>query len=370
MGYQITDAQRDAYWETSTRSRARKALAQTGVKLAPVHPINAPRFDPAEQMPQRTPPGLRALSLFSGGGGLDLGFERAGFEHIASYDILDICGDTLSANRPDWCVRCGARGDVSGVDWNGAFEGVDVLHGGPKCQPFSVAGRQRGRNDERDMWPEFNRAIHALRPAAFVAENVPGLIQARFAEYVSSAILQPLEQYIVRRFVLNAADYGVPQTRRRVFFIGFASPASADRFRPPVPTHGPAEPDLFALPTRTGIGSALGLPDIGYDEPCPTLRSGFTGPRKTTGVINSKASLDIWSRLKIWPHGVAASREAAHRFPPENGHFRRARYTMQRGATLNNPHVSKRFLQRFAAEHITDEFAQTLRAKLRDYLST
>lgn len=322
MGYQITDAQRDLYRQTSARSRARKALAQAGADLKPIHPINNPRFDPTELMPQRSPSRLCALSLFSGGGGLDLGLERAGFAHVCSYDILDICGETLSANRPAWPVCRGSNGDVTGVDWTKMHQGIDLVHGGPPCQPFSVAGRQRGRNDERDMWPQFIRAVHALGPSAFIAENVPGLVQSRFADYVTESILQPLGDYRIRRFVLNAADFGVPQNRRRVFFVGFASAAAAERFHQPAPTHGPPEPDLFAPPAATGARWALGLPDIGFDEPAPTLRSGFTGPRKTTGVINSKASLERWTRLQIWPHGVAVSREAAHRFPPENGHFR------------------------------------------------
>jgi DNA (cytosine-5)-methyltransferase 1 len=287
----------------------------------PLHPINAPTFDPATLMPQQSPCGLRALSLFAGGGGLDLGFERAGFTHAASWEILPICGQTFALNRPNWRVYAGPGGDVKDADWHALKGAVDVIHGGPPCQPFSVAGHGRGRLDERDMWPELVRAVHALEPSAFVAENVPGLVQARFAEYVQQAILEPLAGYRIFRFVLNAADFGVPQTRRRVFFVGFRSEVSAGRFSVPEPTHGDPM-DLFAGAAVTGVRAALGLPEIGFDDVCPTLRSGFTGPRKTTGVINSKASLEKWRQLQIWPHGVAQSREAAHRFPPENGHFR------------------------------------------------
>ncbi len=71
-----------------------------------------------------------------------------------------------------------------------------------------------------------------------------------------------------------------------------------------------------------GARAALGLSDIGFDCHSPTLRSGFTGPRKTTSVLNSRASLNVWNKLHIWPNGVQGDRDAAARFPPENGHFR------------------------------------------------
>ncbi len=95
---------------------------------------------------------------------------------MASFDVLDICGATLSRNRPQWTVFSGTKGDVGEVDWSVYANIVDVLHGGPPCQPFSVAGKQNGAADDRDMWPAFTRAVLSVRPQAFVAENVPGLL--------------------------------------------------------------------------------------------------------------------------------------------------------------------------------------------------
>lgn len=210
MAYRITDAQRDAYRQTSARSRQRKEQALLGSGLTPRHSINTPTFDPAALMPQLPAGSLRALSLFSGGGGLDLGFERAGFLHAESWELLAICGDTFARNRPEWTIQAGPAGDVKGADWCRLRGAVDVIHGGPPCQPFSVAGHGRGRLDERDMWPELVRAVNCIEPAAFVAENVPGLVQARFANYVEQAIIAPLRAYRIFRFVLNAADFGVP----------------------------------------------------------------------------------------------------------------------------------------------------------------
>ena len=116
----------------------------------------------------------------------------------------------------------------------------------------------------------------------------------------------------------------MPQVRKRVFFAGFRSAKAFGDFRAPLPTHRGAD-DLFGGCQRTsGAREALGLPDVGFDCCAPTIRSGFTGPRKSTSVLNSKASQAVWGRLRIWPNGVQRSREAAAKFPPENGHFRLA----------------------------------------------
>ena len=274
-------------------------------------------------MPQLPVHRLTALSLFTGGGGLDIGFERAGFSHCAAFEILDICGATLNVNRPQWSVHAGAEaGDVVQAAFT-PFRGVDVVHGGPPCQPFSTAGKQAGENDERNMWPEFLRCVRQARPRAFVAENVPGILDKKFESFVDGHILQPLQaDYTVFRFKLTAHDFGVPQARKRVFFVGFRSLRDAARFTPPVATHGDTQ-DLFGpLLPRNSARQSLGLPDIGFDDVAPTLRSGFTGPRKTTGVVNSKASLVVWSKLNIWPSGVQSTRALANAFTPENHHHR------------------------------------------------
>jgi DNA (cytosine-5)-methyltransferase 1 len=324
MPYDLTEAQRDRYREISQRSQRRKHQLLSGVDAnGAVDEPTGDRLDPCDLMPQLPPNGLSALSLFSGGGGLDLGFERAGFAHMAAVEILDICGETLRANRPRWEVRSGVQaGDVRQAPFANWF-GVDVVHGGPPCQPFSTAGRQAGAADERNMWPEFLRCVHSTRPRAFVAENVPGLLDRKFETFVRREILAPLSgRYTVGMFKLAADDFGVPQSRKRVFFVGFRSALDAARFVPPAPTHGPGG-DLFG-PTlkRNTARASLGLPDIGFDSVAPTLRSGFTGPRKTTGVVNSRASLLLWEKLGIWPSGVQPTRALARAFVPENGHHR------------------------------------------------
>ena len=159
MPYHISEERRDRYRRVSARSRERKIAAGNGDLAGASSQLNTPDLDPGALMPALVPNGLRTLSLFSGGGGLDLGFERAGFEHVASFDILDICGATLRESRPAWAVFSGQEGDVRKGDWS-RFKGrVDVIHGGPPCQPFSIAGKRHGGLDPRDMWPAFINAV-------------------------------------------------------------------------------------------------------------------------------------------------------------------------------------------------------------------
>jgi DNA (cytosine-5)-methyltransferase 1 len=277
-----------------------------------------------------SPHTLPALSLFSGGGGLDLGFERAGFAHVGAFDTLEAAGETLRTNRPRWDVRSGDDGDVRGVDWRPYRGELAVLHGGPPCQPWSVAGRQRGPRDARNLLPEFVRAVTEARPLAFVCENVPALGGPKFVPYLRRRFLRPLSrEYHIAQFLLSAHDVGVPQIRGRMFFVGFRRKRAADRFRSPKPTHRAdhlGRPLLCSTASdRTlGVRAALGLPDTGIDALAPTVRSTLTGPRHTTSILSSVSAQRAWAELGIWPNGVARSRSFAAKFPPENGHHRLA----------------------------------------------
>lgn len=320
-GWKLTDLERERFRQISQSSRQAKVKALAGECDQPKHPIPTPRLDPLELMPQQEANGLSSLSLFSGGGGLDIGFERAGFEHVASYDILDDTGEVLGEARPDWKVFSGRAGDVTAVKWSQYKGKVDVIQGGPPCQPFSHAGRQMGAADARDMVPELVRAVLAVRPKAFVCENVSGLAAKKFEAYLEQTIFKPLAgKYHVTKFTLDAADFGVPQRRKRIFFVGFADKKAAAAFQKPLATHAFRGPDT--LQRTMGAREALGLPDIGVDDLAPTLRSGFTGPRHTTSVVNSSTAAGHWAALKIWPNGVAKDREAASIFHAKNGDFR------------------------------------------------
>ncbi len=331
--YHITDKKRAWYRKISHESRLSKLSAEKGL-IDRIHEVNVPRFDPNLLMPQLECNGLTALSLFSGGGGLDLGFLKAGYKHTASYELIPICKGTLSANLNSKHVYCGPEeGDVRKINWTAYKNQVDIVHGGPPCQPFSIAGSQKGADDERNMWGEFSRAVNAINPHVFLAENVPGILNPKFNNFVKKYILDELTDYSITTFKINTADYGVPQIRERVFFVGFRDKSRLKKFTPPRPTHtwhhlgknrsySPCSLFDIELKRTNGVRSCLGLQNIGFDNLAPTIRSAFTGKRNTTSILNSTAGQKIWGDMQIWPNGVQATREKASAFPAKNKHFR------------------------------------------------
>lgn len=321
-GRELTEQQRDAFRARSQQSHRAKLRALAG-HAVPVHAVNTPALDPRSLMPALAPHGLSALSLFSGGGGLDLGVDRAGYGHVASYDTLAAAGETLAGNRPDWTVHAGEAGDVRAVDWRSHRGAADILHGGPPCQPFSTAGRQRGARDGRNLLPEFVKGVLETRPQAFIAENVAALSGPKFEGYLKRAFYRPLSKsYHIDTFLMSAQDYGVPQVRRRVVFVGFRRKRDFQRFTRPERTHCAPGEEAKGKGTVMGARAALGLPSNGYDALAPTIRSTLTGPRHTTSILSSASAQRKWAKLEIWPNGVAADRAAASAFPAKNGHFR------------------------------------------------
>ena len=333
--YNITIAQRNKYRKISQNSRLAKLAAEKGI-LEKVHDINYPKLLPESLMPQKEKNNLRYLSLFSGGGGLDLGFDYAGYSHVASYELIPICGETLKLNRPQWSVFSGLEdGDVTRVDWSIYRGKVDVIHGGPPCQPFSIAGEQKGKEDDRNMWGEFNRAVNTIKPRAFIAENVLGLMNPKFEGFVKKYILEELKLYKIKMFEMHTADYGVPQRRRRVFFVGFRNKKDLIKFIQPEATHSwnrfkklkdnrAVNLNIFdyGKPNTMGVRESLGLSNINFDDLAPTIRSGFTGKRNTTSILNSSAGQKAWGDMEIWASGVQSSREKASAFPAKFDHFR------------------------------------------------
>lgn len=333
VGWDITEQERNRFREMSIASQeAKRRALQDGIA---VHPLWYPRLDPLELMPQQPSNHLSALSLFSGGGGLDLGFDRAGFTHAGSWDFFEDAANSLTTNRPMWEVHGGMQeGDVRLVDskeWRRLRGTVDVVQGGPPCQPFSASGRQRGPADPRDMFPEFVRAVLAIEPDAFVAENVPALLQQKFSTYLEEVVKAPLRKKyeVLEPIVLRADSFGVPQIRRRVFLIGFRSKRAAKAFVPPLPTHSSARfkngfPDGDGVISKLCMGAreALGLDELEFDALAPTIRSSLTGPRHTTSILSSVSARRVWESLRLWPNGIAPDREAARRYPTPNGHMR------------------------------------------------
>ncbi len=132
-----------------------------------------------------------SVELFSGCGGLALGIARAGFTHRLLVEWNADAAATVAANAArgvahvaDWPY---VKGDVREVEWK-AYRGVDVVAGGPPCQPFGIGGKALGPDDNRDMWPEAVRAIREIEPLAFAFENVFGMMRERFESYVAWVI--------------------------------------------------------------------------------------------------------------------------------------------------------------------------------------
>ena len=161
---------------------------------------------------------MKLISLFSGAGGLDLGFEKAGFEIVIANEFDKTIWDTYEKNHTAKLLK----GDISNID-SSEFPKCDGIIGGPPCQSWSEAGSLRGINDPRgQLFYEYIRILKAKKPKFFLAENVKGMMAKRHNDAVEN-IIQQFEQagYDVFIKLLNAVDYGVAQDRKRVFYIGF-----------------------------------------------------------------------------------------------------------------------------------------------------
>ena len=213
---------------------------------------------------------MNSIELFAGAGGLGLGLHSAGFNPSLVVEWNRDCCDTIRENqkRKIAAVRGWKliEGDVRQADFR-SFEGkVQLVSGGPPCQPFSLGGKHRAYADNRDMFPQAIRAVREVRPEAFIFENVKGLTRATFRNYYEYVRLQlehpeviaksdedwtehlaRLQQhytaskrhglnYRVVTQVLNAANFGVPQKRERVFFVGFRDDLKVE-WHFPLPTH-------------------------------------------------------------------------------------------------------------------------------------
>lgn len=157
---------------------------------------------------------MNALSLFSGIGGLDLAFEWAGGEVAAMCEIEPYCQKVLSKHWPNVPIFGNVK-ELKGTD----VGTIDVIYGGFPCQPFSVAGNQKGKDDTRYLWPEFSRLVGEIRPRWVIAENVPGILHIA-AEDVCSDLER--KGYEVGIWDFEAAAVGAPHRRERIFFVAHA----------------------------------------------------------------------------------------------------------------------------------------------------
>ena len=223
---------------------------------------------------------LTCVEICAGAGGQALGLAMAGFVHVALVEYESDYCKVLQANRPEWNVICADVHDFDGTP----YKDVDLLAGGVPCPPFSVAGKQLGQEDERDLFPEALRLIEEMTPKAVMLENVRGFLDPGFDEY-REHILNSIEDlgYTPQIKLLNASDYGVPQLRPRVVIIGIRKDqlgayAYPDEKPNSAPTVGAVLYDLMAANGWAGARDWA----KNADRIAPTL---VGGSKNTVGLI-------------------------------------------------------------------------------------
>ena len=181
---------------------------------------------------------LTSVELCAGAGGQALGLEKAGFEHTALVEIDKHCCATLRHNRPQWNVL---EEDVRKFkDVADSYHGIDLLAGGLPCPPFSVAGKQLGEKDERNLFDDAIEIVAATRPRAVMIENVRGFLDAVFHDYREKLKKQLAKLgYETDWRLLNASDYGVPQLRPRVAIVALRKEFSGQFAWPDPQPHNP-----------------------------------------------------------------------------------------------------------------------------------
>jgi DNA (cytosine-5)-methyltransferase 1 len=296
-------------------------------------------------------PELTCLEICAGAGGQSLGLEQAGFSHVAAVEIDPDACETLRLNRQHaWKV---VEMDVHRFDGH-PYRGVDLLAGGVPCPPFSVAGKQLGADDERDLFPQALRLVRECEPTAVMLENVRGLSTTRFAGY-REQVLNELHElgYEADWQVLNACEFGVPQLRPRFILVAMRSDAYRHFEWPSAigtpPTVGEALRALMAAdgwkgakawarqangigPTLVGGSRKHGGPDLGPTRAREAWRKlGVDGKGLADAPPRADAPADYLPRLtlpmaaaiqgfppdwRFYGRKTAAYRQIGNAFPP------------------------------------------------------
>jgi DNA (cytosine-5)-methyltransferase 1 len=252
---------------------------------------------------------LDVVEICAGAGGQAIGLERAGFEHALAVELDATACATLRANRPSWKV---AEGDVADQAlWRPRdYQGVALLAGGVPCPPFTVAGRQLGAADERDLFAWAVELCGIIRPRALLLENVRGLSTSRFSAY-RQHVLDRLRDlgYVPGWRLLHASDFGVPQLRPRTVLVALRQ-ADAPWFRWPLPSPRPA---ATVGETLGDLMAARGWPGAAAwarraDRIAPTI---VGGSKKHGGAdLGPTRAKRAWAVLGVDGIGVADSAPA------------------------------------------------------------
>lgn len=246
---------------------------------------------------------LTSLELCAGAGGQALGLEQAGFKHEALVEIDEHCCKTLRANRPEWNV---VEDDLRVFkETASSFSGVDLVAGGLPCPPFSVAGKQLGERDERNLFPDAVDIVDATRPRAVMIENVRGFLDAVFHDYRENLKRQLAKLgYWCDWRLLNASHFGVPQLRPRVVIVALEK-ERAEHFEWPEEQHTnppTVGATLYEMMAANGWPGARAWRE-GADEIAPTV---VGGSKKHGGPdLGPTRAKRAWAALGVNGHTIA-----------------------------------------------------------------
>lgn len=266
---------------------------------------------------------MTSIEICAGAGGQAIGLEQAGFKHLALVEIEPLACETLKKNRPSWNV---IQTDLKMFSAK-SYKDVDLLAGGVPCPPFSIAGKQLGQLDERDLFPEAIRLAKQCKPKAIMLENVKGILGSKFEEYRKEIISQLNDMgYSCEWKILNASDYGVPQLRPRAvlvalknkYFKYFSWPA---KLKKPLPTIGDLLYDEMASLGWENVENWK----VGANDIAPTL---VGGSKKHGGAdLGPTRAKQAWALLGVDGMGLADR-------PPLNGFTAMPKLTLKMTALI------------------------------------
>jgi DNA (cytosine-5)-methyltransferase 1 len=321
--------------------------------------------------------GLTCLEICAGAGGQSLGLEQAGFRHEAVVELDPDACETLRVNRgSEWKI---IEDDVQNIDGR-AYSSVDLLSGGVPCPPFSIAGKQLGRDDERDLFPQALRLVKEVSPRAVLLENVRGLATRRFDGY-RAQVLDQLHDLGYQTWwdLVHASEHRVPQLRPRFVLVAIKGRWATDFRWPapspvPPPTVGQVLYDLMAeqgwpgadawreraggiAPTIVGGSKKHGGPDLGptrareawkllgvdglgvaYDPPGPDFPLHHLPKLTTRMVARIQGFPDSW---EFSGRKTAAYRQVGNAFPPPVAQALGQAISRALGAGSVGPHVTE-----------------------------
>lgn len=244
---------------------------------------------------------LKSIEICAGAGGQALGLEEAGFDHVALVEIEKPACETLRSNRPRWNVIEGDVHEFSAEPFKGK---VDLLAGGVPCPPFSVAGKQLGSADERDLFPEALRLVRECDPRAVMIENVRGIFYPKFTEY-REMILDELHKMGYKTWwqLVQASDYGVSQLRPRAILVGLKEPWASHFIWPePNPEAAPTVGELLRDEMAAGGWSGADKWAERADKIAPTL---VGGSKKHGGAdLGPTRAKKAWAELGVDGRGI------------------------------------------------------------------